>query len=92
MLPTPASSDLKPHEEDLIARYRTADPRWQLSLRLLSHLATEEQIEAATDVNMVVARIFGMKRKDLRPPTDKYVAQKIGTAPHVAKQKEKAKK
>lgn len=87
MQPAPMESDLSPVEMQLISQYRRADPRWQLSLRLLAALATEYQIEAATDVNVVIARILGKSPRDIRPPTDKYVASKLGDAPHVAARK-----
>lgn len=63
--------ELSPEEKNLIARYREADPRWRLSLRLLAALATEDQIEVATDVNVVIARIVGKKPKELRYASDK---------------------
>lgn len=82
-----AASELEPHEDDLIARYRIADPRWQLSLRLLSYVATEEQHEVAGDVNIVLARIFGKRPKDIRPVPNKAVERAYGMAPHVAARK-----
>lgn len=87
MLAAGTGSTLAAHEEELMARYRDADPRWQLSLRLLAALATEEQIEASTDVNMVIARIFGKKPSDLRYPSDTKVRAFKGDAPHVATRK-----
>ncbi len=87
MLIRPVSSDLTAQEEDLLARYRDSDPRWQLSLRLLAALATEDQIEAATDVNVVIARILGKKPAELRYPSDARVRRALGDAPHVAARK-----
>lgn len=81
MVDAPAEAEFTIHERALIDRYRLADARWQLSLRLLAALATEDQIEVASDVNVVIARILGMKPKDLRYPSDKEVAKKIGPLP-----------
>lgn len=81
--PTAPSVEFTADEQALVARYRAADPRWQLSLRLLAALAVEDQLAVATDVNIVVARILGMKPKDLRYPSDAEVAAKLGPAPHV---------
>ncbi len=71
------------HEAELLTRYRAADPRWQLSLRLLSTLATADQLEAASDVNMVIARILGKKPADVRYTANERVAEAYGQAPHV---------
>lgn len=79
--PKPVSSDLAPSEEDLLARYRGADPRWQLALRLMAALATEDQIEFAADVNVIIARLLGRRPKDLRYPSDAEVEKKIGLPP-----------
>lgn len=49
-------ADLSDAEQDLIARYRRSDPRWQLSLRLLAEVATEEKIDAS-DVDAVLFRV-----------------------------------
>lgn len=76
-------SELTADERALIARYRQADPRWQLSLRLLAALATEDQIEAATDVNVVIARIMGKKPAEVRYASNEAVAEAFGKAPHV---------
>lgn len=81
-----AGPEFTSQERDLIARYRAADPRWQLSLRLLAALATEDQIEAATDVNVVVARILGKKPADVRYASNERVAAAFGVAPHVAEE------
>lgn len=78
---------LQPHEEDLVSRYRVADPRWQLSLRLLSYVATEEQHEVAGDVNIVLARIFGKRPREIRPVSNKAVEKAYGMAPHVAQRR-----
>jgi transcriptional regulator with XRE-family HTH domain len=76
---------LTDEERSLIASYRRADPRWRLSLRLLAALSDpEDQIDAATDVNMVVARVMGKKVKDLRYADDRRVEETFGKAPHVA--------
>lgn len=75
---------LRPHELDLLARFRSADPRWQLALRLLSALATEDQIEFAHDVNFIIARIAGKKPSEIRYTANERVAETYGTAPHVA--------
>lgn len=91
MLPRPSTDGLEPVEEELLARYREADPRWKLSLRLLSHLATEEQIEAAADVNVVMARIFGKRPREIRPVSNRAVERAFGDAPHVAARKAKVK-
>lgn len=76
-----ASED--PVVDQLVTQYHRADPRWQLSIRLLSALAVEDQLVIAGDVNMVVARILGMKPKDLRYPSDEVVGKKLGKAKHV---------
>lgn len=95
MLQGPAQGNgLLPAEAALLTQYRHADPRWQLALRLLAGLAVEDQLEAATDVNVIVARLVGMKPKDLRYPADTEVAKKLGKARHVVdrEQKERSRK
>lgn len=74
-------------EEELVSRWREADPRWQLTLRLLASLATEDQLEVASDVNVVIARILGKRPRDLRYASDKRVESAFGEAPHVAARK-----
>lgn len=69
------------HELDLLARYRNADPRWQLSLRLMAALATEDQIEFAADVNVIIARLLGKKPGELRYPSDAKVKAFVGPLP-----------
>lgn len=86
----PQNGELSQDEKALIARYRTADPRWQLSLRLLAALATEDQIEAATDVNVVVARIMGKKPAEVRYASNEAVAAAFGKPPNVAPRHELA--
>lgn len=81
----PAEVDLTMDERALVVRYRAADPRWQLSLRLLAALATEDQIEAATDVNVIIARIMGKKPAEVRYATNESVLAAFGKAPHVGK-------
>lgn len=88
----PTRSDTPPLERELVANYRSADPRWQLSLRLLAALANEYQIEAATDVNVVVARILGKKPAEVRYALNERVAEAYGEAPHVAARKAKEKR
>lgn len=87
LLPAPVTADLEPLEEQLLSQYRRADPRWQLSIRLLCGLAVEDQLVIASDVNVVVARILGMKPKDLRYPTDAEVKDKLGLPPTSAVRK-----
>lgn len=91
MVPPPqGASDLEGHERDLLARYRMSDPRWRLAIHLLSKVATEEdQVEAAGDINMVLARIFGKKPRDIKPVSNQRVEQAYGSAPHVRKRKER---
>jgi transcriptional regulator with XRE-family HTH domain len=89
MIARAAPQGLPLPEAQLIARYRAADPRWQLSLRLLAALATEDQVEAATDVNMVMARILGKKPAEVRYASNEAVAAAFGDAPHVAARKRK---
>lgn len=79
-------AELTNDERALIVRYRNADPRWQLSLRLLAALATEDQIEAATDVNVVVARILGKKPAEIRYASNERVAAAFGPAPVIPRQ------
>ena len=43
MIPGVAGDGLSAAEADLLSRYRSSDPRWQLSMRLLSCIATEKQ-------------------------------------------------
>ena len=81
MLTAVNTTGIEPAEQELLARYRAADPRWQLSLRLLAALATEDQIEAATDVNMVIARIFGKKVSELRFVSNERVQAAFGNTP-----------
>lgn len=72
---------LPPHEELLLERFRVADPRWRLSLQLLAALAVEDQIEAATDVNVIVARIAGKKPHELRPVGNKRMRDLLKASP-----------
>jgi transcriptional regulator with XRE-family HTH domain len=67
MLGRQVPQGLPAHEEELLERYRGAAPLWRLALQLLSSLAVEDQAEAASDVNVVLARIFGKKPQDVRP-------------------------
>lgn len=95
-LPTPDPSvpsyaDLSTLEADLIARYRAADPRWQLSLRLLAALATEDQFEVARDVNVVIARVFRKNPAEIRYASNERVAAAFGKAPHVKAKERNAK-
>lgn len=90
MLPAPVATGLEPLEEQLIAQYRRADPRWQLSVRLLAGLAVEEQLLAATDVNVVVARILRMRPQDLRYPSDAEIKDKLGLPPPAAERERHA--
>lgn len=83
-----ADGALKPDEEDMVARYRGADPRWKLSLRLLSYVATEDQLEVAGDVNVILARAFGKHPTQIRYVSNQRVQESFGDAPHVAKKKE----
>lgn len=69
------------HELDLLARYRSADPRWQLCLRLMAALATEDQIEFAGDVNVIIARLMGKKPADVRYTANERVAAAYGPVP-----------
>lgn len=80
MLAAGNGAQLEPHEESLLEHYRAADPRWKLSLRLLAALANEDQIEASTDVDMVIARIFGKRPKYV---SNERVRKALGDAPHV---------
>lgn len=89
MLSRPVARGLLPHEEDLLARYRDSDPRWQLSIRLLSYVATEDQKEVAGDVNIVLARAFGKHPQDIKYVSNRRVAAAVGVAPHVAARKAK---
>jgi hypothetical protein len=75
----------------LIARYRAADPRWQLSLRLLAALATEDQFEVARDVNVVIARVFRKNPAEIRYASNERVAAAFGKAPHVKAKERNAK-
>lgn len=82
MLPQPAGQEgLPPHEELLLERFRVADPRWRLSLQLLAALAVEDQIEFATDVNVIVARIAGKKPHELRPVGNKRMRDLLKASP-----------
>jgi hypothetical protein len=86
------NGDLSASERDLVARYRNADPRWQLALRLLAALGTEEQVEFATDVNVIIARILGKKPADVRYASNERVAAAFGEAPHVTARKQRSEK
>lgn len=81
-----ARAGIDQQELEFLANYRVADPRWRLSLRLLAALATEDQIEVASDVNVVIARIFGKRPSDVRYTSNERVAAAFGEAPHVAAQ------
>lgn len=76
--PTP---ELPADEAVLIECYRKAEPRWRLSLQMLAHLATEDQIEVAGDVNMVLARVFGKKPHELRPISNKRMRDILRASP-----------
>lgn len=73
--------DLDQNERTLLLSFRKAEPRWQLALRLLAALATPDQVEVAGDINMVVARLVGMKPKDLKYPKDTVAEKKLGLPP-----------
>lgn len=79
---------VEPDEVQLIMRYRAADARWKLALKLLAGLADEDQVQAATDINVIIARILGVKAKDLKYPTDKEVEAKLGLPPTAKKLKQ----
>jgi transcriptional regulator with XRE-family HTH domain len=86
-------ADAPRDEMELTARYRNADPRWKLALRLMAALGTEDQVEFATDVNMIIARIAGKKPADIRYAANERVAEAYGPAPHVAaRNKERSRK
>jgi transcriptional regulator with XRE-family HTH domain len=70
---------LPAEEASLLDRYRSSDRRWQLSLRLLSMVATERIDEVAESVNMVLARIFA---KPIKPVADERVEQALATSRH----------
>lgn len=80
---------LSPEELDLLERYRSCDKRWQLSLRLLSYVATEDQHEVAGDVNIVLARVFGKRPQEINYVSNRRVEQAFGEAPHVAARRTK---
>jgi hypothetical protein len=67
----PTPDGLLAHEDEFLGRFRAADPRWRLALQLLAALAVEDQIEVATDVNVIMARIAGKKPHELRPVGNK---------------------
>lgn len=82
MVAKPATPEgLPPHEEQLLERFRQADPRWRLSLQLLAALAVEDQLEFATDVNMIIARIAGKKPHELRPIGNKRMRDLLKASP-----------
>jgi hypothetical protein len=59
------------------------DPRWFATGHgnMLAALATEDQIVAAADVNMVVARISGMKPGKLKPVDDQRMRDILRASP-----------
>lgn len=77
-----------PEEVQLVMRYRGADARWKLALKLLAGLADEDQVQAATDINVIIARILKVKAKDIRYPSDKEVEAKLGLPPNARKLKQ----
>lgn len=87
MAPRPATADLEPPVADLVARYLESDPRWQLAIRLLSYVASEDQPEVAGDVNVILAKVFGKHPTDIKYVSSKRVRQAYGDAPHVRKVK-----
>lgn len=88
--PPTEHSTLTPEEADLVERYRSCDKRWQLSIRLLSYVATEDQYEIAGDVNIILARLFGKHPQEIKYVSNRRVEHAFGKAPHVAKrEKEK---
>lgn len=77
---------LETHELEMLDYYRQASPRWQMSLRLMARLPSDDlQDEVASSVNMVMAAVAG------RAVSDERVAGAFGKAPHV-KAKAPAKK
>lgn len=74
---------LSPPEEDLVARFRDCHPRWQLSITLLSYVATEDQAEVSGDVTAVLARAFGKRPSEIRYVASRRVRAAYGDAPHV---------
>lgn len=89
--PAAPGGELEAHEADLIGRYRSAEPRWRLALQLLASVAVDDQIEAATDVNMVMARIFGKRPRELRPVGDSKMREILKKSPQGWPPREKAK-
>lgn len=83
----PEQPRLEADELELALRYRDADPRWKLALRLLAALGAEAQVEVATDVNVIIARVLGKKPTEVRYATNERVAAAYGEAPHVAVRK-----
>jgi transcriptional regulator with XRE-family HTH domain len=63
---------------DLVDRYVASSPRWQLSLRLLSHVATQPKLEADGDVNAIIARVFGKSPKEIKYVPNKRVEETYG--------------
>jgi transcriptional regulator with XRE-family HTH domain len=88
---TSESIALPSDELELLSNYRQADGRWKLALRLLAALGTEQQVEVATDVNVIIARVLRKKPSDLRYASNERVAAAYGDAPHVAARKIKPK-
>jgi len=82
---------LSEEEKQLLQCYRTADPRWRLSLRLLATIATSAQDEVAGAVNVVMAKIFAKRPGEVRYTSDARVHQVLGDAPHVHQTKAKYK-
>lgn len=79
---------LTEEERLLIKNYRAAEPRWQLSLRLLSYVATEQQNEVAGMVNVIIAKAFGKAPQDIKPIGSRRVRKAYGDAPHVRRRRE----
>lgn len=77
-------------EQELLVGFRKADPRWKLTIQILASLSNEDQVQAATDINMIVAGLVGMKPKDLKYPSDKYVEKKLGLPPNVRRLKNRS--
>lgn len=80
----PGHTELPWQEQELLRGYREAEPKWQFCLLLLARLAHDEQVQAASDVNVIMARIFGERYK-VTPSARVKLA--YGDAPHVAQRK-----
>lgn len=76
-----AKADLGPDEQILLTRFRSSDPRWQIAIKYLAYVATEEQLEVASEVNMIIAKALGKHPRDIKPIGDTRMREILQKSP-----------